>query len=385
MSAVAALPAHRLFRRARVWGALVCAPVLLCGCLPAPYGPYYHPTYADPAAAVPVKAYCGGQAGPPTGLTGPLAPGLRWKVDAAGASQAAPVLRIQFQLAPGQVLQFQDDRVQVEAGGRASGERMPLRTVSQFRVAADQVAHALAPAPVARPGAAGGAPTARMSVGSGFAPGIAGLRPERLTLQWPDVVWADGAVTRFPAVALQGALDRGWFRYRSAQESARLRARHAQCLQETPNQNCRFILESHEHSFMVQSDGATLEGRLLVTDPARPRLDAYITLDLPRVLPWRWSAPQAVVTDAESGRSTRQPLAASAVTVTQDGLPLSTRLQAPEGGETSVGLELPLQPAAAPRYRVLLPPLELQGVPLRLQPIELERRLLDGGIEPFNC
>ncbi len=39
----------------------------LNGCVPAPYGSYYRPSYLD-ASAVVSRAYCGGQAGPPTSL-----------------------------------------------------------------------------------------------------------------------------------------------------------------------------------------------------------------------------------------------------------------------------------------------------------------------------
>lgn len=38
-----------------------------------------------------------------------------------------------------------------------------------------------------------------------------------------------------------------------------------------------------------------------------------------------------------------------------------------------------------PRYRLRLPPFELNGQLHRLQPIDLERRVFDGGFERLNC
>jgi len=39
----------------------------LASCVPAPYGSYLRPSYPDPSSKL-SKAYCGGQAGPPTKL-----------------------------------------------------------------------------------------------------------------------------------------------------------------------------------------------------------------------------------------------------------------------------------------------------------------------------
>jgi hypothetical protein len=38
-----------------------------------------------------------------------------------------------------------------------------------------------------------------------------------------------------------------------------------------------------------------------------------------------------------------------------------------------------------PRYFIKLPPLLINGKPYQIKPIELERRLFDFGLEPFNC
>ncbi len=361
----------------------------LAGCLPAPYGPYYQPTYANPEAQV-VKAYCGGKAGPPTGLSTPLAPGVRLQINASDAARLPPMLGLQFRLDPGALVQFQANTLAV--GDGTAEVRMPgsLRVSSQARVPADQPIDMVALGPIdpsawrSTPGLA--APQA--VVGTGFAGGVPGTRPDWLVLQWPAIRWADGSMTTFEPVRLEAQLSRsGWLEYRSAQESAGLKDRYAQCIKDTPQRNCMNILQSYENGFTLRAGTATLTGRLLITDPAKPRLDTYIRLELSGTQAWRWAQAHALMTDGSSGAVTQQPLGVSAVTVFHPSLPLTTPLRGPVAatGDAAAYLEVPLQPAAAQHYRIQLPPLDVNGQRVQPLPIELQRRVLDGGIEPFNC
>ncbi|MCM5572331.1 hypothetical protein M6I34_17590 [Burkholderiaceae bacterium FT117] len=364
----------------------LAAVALLAGCIPAPYGPYYRPSYPD-ASAQAVKAWCGGQAGPPTGLVVSLADGLTMRVGAATATGAAPKAMLSFELAPGTTLRFLEDSVRVDDG--AGSGRIPVRmsVASHARVAPTDIVDlpalsAVAPAALdaAGPGAVS------ITVGTGFSPGAAGVRPEVLRIEWPSIRWADGTVTRFAAVELKGRMSKsGWLQYRTDDETEALQARYARCRAETPQRNCAFLLDSYENGFTVGADGATLRGRLLVTEPAKPRLAAYLTMELPQLQAWRWSDPDVLLRDPRSGQSWRQPFGASGVGVRAQGLPLSTPLAAPAGASATASIEVPLGSAAGERYRLRLPPVEVNGRRTQPEAIELERRTMDGGLEPFNC
>jgi len=80
-------------------------PVLLAGCLPAPYGTYYRPSLDVPGATA-VRQSCGGQAGPPSRLRAPLAPSVRLDLSAASALSSPPTLGLDFTLSPGATLRF---------------------------------------------------------------------------------------------------------------------------------------------------------------------------------------------------------------------------------------------------------------------------------------
>ena len=365
---------------------VLAASALLAGCLPAPYGPYYRPAYPD-ASAQPVKAWCGGQAGPPTGLVVSLAQGLSMRIGAATATGATPRVLLSFELAPGATLRFLDDAVRADDG--AESIRVPVRmsVATHAQVAStdtvDLVAlSAVAPAAIE----AAGAGALSITVGTGFSPEAAGVGPDALRIEWPSIRWADDRVTRFDAVELKGQVSRsGWLQYRTDEETEALQARHARCRANTPQRNCAFLLDSYENGFTAGADGATLRGRLLVIDPEKPRLAAYLTMELPRLHAWRWSAPHVVLRDPRSGQSWRQPLGPSGVGIRVQGLPLSTPLRAPAASSATASIEVPVGGAARERYRLRLPALETNGRRLEPEAIDLERRPLDGGLEPFNC
>ncbi len=372
----------------RFWlpvNASLFAVLLISGCLPAPMGTYYLPSYADPSAQT-SRAYCGGQVGPTTGLQASLAPGVELKVDARKATSSPPRVGLTFILKPGVTLRFLDDAAQVSAGDAPTRQALPLRVVQQISIPADQTVDLSGMPPLAKSGPRSTLePAARISTGWHQSP--VGERPGRLILRWPDLQWADGRTTAFADIELEPGKRLGWTVYRSAQELARMKAAHAQCIKNTPKLACGNILDGYENGFTVQADGATLTGRLLVTDMTRPRLDAYISIALSSAKPWRWAEPSAMLVDASSGTTTQQALDTMHVGLNSAGLPLSTAVFASVAASatTSASLVASLAPSGAGRYRVQLPALEVDGRRVDPRPIELERRLTDVGILPFNC
>ncbi len=372
----------------RFWfpvSASVFGSMLISGCLPAPMGAYYLPSYADPSMRA-TKAYCGGQVGPTTGLKASLAPGVELAVDARKATSSAPTIDLKFDLEPGVSFKFLDDAAQVGAGDALARQALPLRVFQQLSIPADETVDLTGmSSPMAKSGPQSAEPAA--NIRTGWLQSPVDLRSGRLILRWPDLQWADGRATSFADIELEAETRSGWTVYRSAQELARLKAAHEKCVKDTPKNQCGNILDAYQNGFTVQADGVTMTGRLLVTELTRPRLDAYIGISLSRAQRWRWSEPRAVLVDAGSGATTQQPLDTMHVSVNMAGLPLSTSVLASPAASaiTSAYLVASLDPAGARRYRVQLPPLEVDGRRVDPPPIELERRLLDVGIVPFNC
>ena len=93
-----------------------CMAVGLAGCIPAPYGPYYRPSYPDPSSQV-RKAFCGGQAGPPSKLQFSAPGGIKVAVDAdkefLERSRRDRPLHIMLRVPGDKAFQFLSDQVLV--------------------------------------------------------------------------------------------------------------------------------------------------------------------------------------------------------------------------------------------------------------------------------
>jgi hypothetical protein len=99
----------------------------LAGCIPAPYGAYYKPSY-DGGTSLVRKSACGGMAGPPSVLDFTAPGGLRGTViaDRGYVDRKAPVrpLRITLSVPPGSTLRFlSDEAILLRNGKPISGER----------------------------------------------------------------------------------------------------------------------------------------------------------------------------------------------------------------------------------------------------------------------
>jgi hypothetical protein len=70
-------------------------------------------------------------------------------------------------------------------------------------------------------------------------------------------------------------------------------------------------------------------------------------------------------------------------------VPLATRVtddnNSQYGGQTKVGFTVNLGGKEPPKYTIELPAVQINGVLYQFKLLELERRMIDVGIEPFNC
>lgn len=357
------------------------------GCIPAPYGLYYQPSYPDPSART-VRASCGGQAGPPSRLEFELARGLAVQLDAGRATAGSPEVELRMAPRAGSRLQFAGDTVSVshDPGTMASPALLSVLTRTELSADAvvDPAAHSAVAARLSELGHGESRSSAEVNTELRFA--MPGTAQQKLRLQWPSIRWADGTTTVIPPIDLEAqAYHPGWLRYYSAEERATLQARFEQCRLNSPKSNCHYLLDSYENGFTVAAGPARLTGRVLVTDVKLARADVHLSVSMARSTPWRWASADAVLADLGRGTAVVQPMPAMRLLVSHRDLPLSTPLAIPVSGSTRVRLDVPLPPAGAASYSMQLPELGFDQATIRAMPIRLERRALDAGIEPFNC
>lgn len=372
---------------------------LLAGCIPAPYGPYYRPSYPDPSAVM-TQANCGGQAGPPSRLSFALPDGISVSLntssdtpgtDASTKAETRSVLRLALSLPPGSRLAFLEDRLQIDAGDGTAllvsppasvSATHPLQagdTMSSVRLAPVDperlTAHSMPGAPVF---------TAKASFGL-VSPDY---QPDRLTLTLP-ALRHDGSTLNLPPLQLDAAAYRpGWHNYSTADARAKQQAEHRQCQTKTPEQHCEYLLTTYEEGFRSRHGEVEASGRLLIIErPQGHRLDAYLDYAFFAGDTWQLASDQATLVDTANGARRDLPLTSLVAHIQLTELPLSTAVRNPSSdgrGKVTMWLDIPL-PGSAARYTIQLPEVEINGKRHRPKPLTLERRLLDGGIEPFNC
>jgi hypothetical protein len=369
--------------------ALPLAPALT-GCIVAPYGAYYRPQSADPAARY-KRAWCQGQAGPTTRVEfqfdGGVTLSARAERDYLERSRPELPLRLSLTLPGGVPARFEGERVQiVGAGGAAIDAPMTVRASGGVTLRADAWVDVAALRPAGR--AAVGAteqPHGRASIRLS---GPAGFTPEVFLFEGPSVE-VEGRVIAFPALEVRRPASAGNpNEYRSGAEQASLEARAAACRRDTPQRACQNLIDiGASRSFHFDSGPLQWQGRWFraAWRPGEPWLDGELSLALREPRRWRFASNRIELRDATA--------ATQSLTFTQFDLRFVDRIvldsplheQRVEGrADTQVQIET-LLPGDVGDFEVRLPPLRIGERRVAVAPIRFDKRSFDGGIEPFNC
>lgn len=377
-------------RRRLLKGALAFGGTALAGCVVAPYGPYYRPSTAAAGARY-RGAWCQGRAGPVAVVELPIAPGVtmtaRAQRDFLERDRPELPLRLALTVPAGLPLRFADARLPVVETG--SGRTIPADVrVHVYRHARLEPGDWI-DLPRIRPGGLAGAPQ-KSEAPHGSARLQAsferGFTPERLLFDGIAFEHADGPM-KLPALRLARPASKASPRdYRSAELHAELVAESAACRRDTPRLACDNIVEHSSVSFRVQQPAARFSGRWFVFgDGADAHIEAEVRVEPHTPGRWRVASPDVRVRDeAGSGRTARIDRVHVA---TNDRVALDTALFAGRvdgSGDARMTIEVPL-PGAVPDFEVALPDLLLGAERIRIAPLRFERRVFDGGIEPFNC
>jgi hypothetical protein len=360
----------------------------LAGCVPAPYGSYLRPSYPDPSSAV-AKAACDGQAGPPSKLSF-VAPGqLKVAVSAQrpARDRNRPVWLVSIDLTPPSDagFRFLSDALHV-AGGRdepgdrikpdvvaRSSQRLPARTWIEIPRLGPTSQAAAQRALDDRPGS----DVVEVSLGIGELPGT----PRRIRVVLPT---AQTAGQRFEVPVQELAADSdepAAQTLRSPGYVAALAERETACHMQTPQLACENIPRYDPYSFRQESGPFTYLGRFWNFRGAKQEpLRFELQVQARTAQPWQIVDPVVRITDVASGETRAHAFDEMQVSVRYPAA-LDTHLR---GHAPQMLITVPLA-RSRPRYFVQLPPYVVHGRRYEVKLIELEQRLFDAGLEPFNC
>ena len=360
----------------------------LAGCVPAPYGTYLRPAYPDPSAVL-TRAECGGKAGPPKNLSF-IAPGdvqftVSARRDHSDPSKPGWLLSITIDPPANSGFRFVSNAVQVS--GDRSGAGDPVRT--QAVASGRQRVPASAWVDIARLGPTSQAiaaqaladdPALEVAHGRAASRSPTGV-PQRLRVVLPPLQTPGQRIQVPPQELTADANAAGVQMLRSADYLQTLAQREARCRAQSPERACENIGKHDPYSLRIESGPFTYLARFWNGVGERPEpLQLELEVLARTADAWRLAEPILRVQDPAGGEA--QDLSLTEMNVTlRYPVPLDTRLR---GTGASMLLELPL-PASRSHHFVQLPLYDVNGLRHRLQPIELEQRRFDAGIEPFNC
>lgn len=365
----------------------------LAGCIPAPYGAYYKPSYPDSSSTL-QQAYCGGKAGPPTKLQFEGPGGLRVSVTAEKKhlekERKDRSVRIAIDIPPGSRFQFLGSTIeisnrQIEGGTRAVAEfvvttslGLPEEGWIDFAEAGPTTVALAERYLASNPGGR----FAELRYDSGE---LKRFSPSKFDISLPPILLGPGslAVPKIELLSQDGPTHRI---FRSRAYSQVLQDRYQACLLNTPERNCQYIPIYDPYAFKHEAQGFALIARFWKVGEG-PNLHFEFGADARVTERWRLSSSEFRLKDLDSGEVRQVRLEKPRITWSY-AIPLSAAVLATPSGlnpDTSLRIRTSLGEKEASRYFVKLPPFLLDGVTHRFSPIELELRRFDGGLEPFNC
>jgi hypothetical protein len=340
-------PAAPLPGARRGWrAAAALAPLaLLAGCVVAPYGTHYRASTTQPGAQE-VKAWCGGLAGPVTGLAMDLGGGVRLEAFTQAERAEGVPLRLDLVVPAGPGFAFAGP-VRVLADGRELAVPFTGAVRRSVRVEPGQEIDAarLRPGRASRDAAA---PQGELLLHLQTAAPV----PSRIAVQGPELVFADGA-GRLPPVELARSARKPFLFVSGGPDSSR---------------------ESVEGTLPAMR----WSGRWLYRDT---HAEAELKLRPRDARPFRLETASLQWRDA-NGAVLPVRLARAELWFDDRFAPGQDIGAAPF--ETRVALEATLAPGIS-AFVVQWPDMLHAGRRLTVAPLRFERRSLSGGVQPFNC
>ncbi len=363
------------------------AAAALAGCIPAPRDSYLRPGYPDPSSQISGDA-CSGQAGTPSVLqfTGPGKVSFNvssWRPRDA-TDHTAWYVTIAVKPPPQSGFRFVTDAVRIGSTADALDEAVrPSVRASTFQaIPADGWVDIDTLGPTSRELAARALTLqpseALIEVQAGFGtfPGA----PQRLRVVLPPIATTRERHELLPQdLAVEAASSGASAVLRSPSYQDELAAREARCRTETPERACQNV-RLDPYSFREGAGPFTWVPRFWsAPGGTAPTLHFELTLRAHTADPWRLADPVVRITDA-SGQTKDLALGQARASLHYP-VPLDAGLR---GANPSLSVTVPLAQSRS-RTFIRLPLYDVEGQRHQLQPIELELRRLDVGLQPLNC
>lgn len=367
----------------------------LTACVPAPYGPYYRPSYPDSSATL-IKKFCRGEAGPPSILTFTIANGVNFTVTTAKsyserARKDIP-LTITMNVPSNVTVQFLSDDLRISDTQSSEGNKV----APSFKVGAllpminskdvvdiDRIGPVTSRVVQKFIQTHPGSKVSEAHVD--FSLGNEKFHPEIISLQLPSVHTNGTAIAIPPLQLIANTQDKGWWKYETREHRQAREKKYARCLEETPHLHCENILQILDEGYDFDATEFEMTGRLFMAGYTRnPKLSGHLSLVINNVAPWQFTTNEIRGEDIKTAEVQHYYFDQFSVFFGWYDVPFTTVVKGLQSG-TTIRIESSLGEQSRSKYYIKLPPLLINGHEYVLKPIELDLKMFDGGIEPFNC
>ncbi|MDO8778796.1 MAG: hypothetical protein Q7K57_60775, partial [Burkholderiaceae bacterium] len=377
------------------------------GCVPAPLGKYYKPIYSDSSATYSGDA-CGGKAGAPASLTVVLADGVTLTIDAwrsyGEKSRQDRPLHISIQIPKDVRAQFLSNDIRVSTHAQDSGQDIPttIEISAAVMIPSDGIVdmQKIAPTPFPDRSAMQAASKFSASTGLNFS-WKDNFVPASISMDLPAIIVLNGNAREQPPVKLLANAKKrpdtypGQYKsstsliYSTQESEVALAQKYARCTKETPHLKCNQILLYDEGTFNLDQQGFNFSGRLYVFDVENHSpFNGELNVKYREPFKWRFSTNKIRITDLSTMTERIYQFDKFPLYFGYE-VPLSTPTRgvndSPYSKNTTLRINLSLGTEDLQKYVVKLPPILINGKPHQIKPIELEKRVFDFGLEPFNC
>jgi hypothetical protein len=367
---------------------------LLSACVPAPFGAYYKPDYASDSATL-IKEYCQGEAGPPSVLTFKATHGVAITVTTAksymdSAREDTP-LTITVNVPKNTAIQFASDNLRISETLNGEGYKAltTLKVAALVPMGKDDVVDLDSAGPVS-------SMVAKKAISSQSA---ASVSKAHIDIEFPDKQFhPDVAVLHLPAVNIKGETitfpapsliantqDKGWWRYESKEHQQAREVQYSRCVADTPQLHCKNILQIIDTSYRLTNSGFDISGNLFMAGfTQNPTLTGRLDFSNSTTDPWHFTTNDIYVEDIKTGDVRHFYFDKFSVFFGWFDVPLTTEVKGAKADAT-IRIETTLGKRMRPKYYIKLPPMLINGQEYVFKPIELDLKMFDGGVQPFNC
>lgn len=393
------LPLTRLFA--------LCIIGFLAGCIPAPMGNYYKPIYPDPSAKY-QGDQCYGKAGAPSSLTWTIADGVTLSITTVRTygeknRQDRP-LRISIGVPFGTQVHFLSDEIRISNSLQEAGKTIPsdIYISAAVRMASNEIADFAKIAPTPFPASESNQKIQNFSAATWLNFSWQdNFFPLAFTMEIPPILLVDSPQVDHHPINLEAKAKKrperypGEYKsqtsliYTTKESESALAEKYAKCLNERPDTQCKNLLIYDEASYQVEKNGFKFSGKWSVYDVEKKTpFTGEIKIDYTKPIRWRFATNKVRIIDAEN-RTERTYVFDSYPLHFKYQVPISTPIRGVNNPTftkpTTASIDGSLGTDESPRYFVKMPPVQINGKQYKIQPIELEKRMFDFGLEPFNC